>query len=111
MEQQIPMTEIERLVAVETRLLSVERMLSKIDQKLDILIPTFATQAQLVEEKAEREKQIIEVKTALDGKVVTLSNDLENARKRSSVQAWLTGVLGTAFGAVMALLIQAYFTS
>jgi hypothetical protein len=110
MEQSIPMSEIERLVAVETRLSGVEKMLNKIDQKLDILIPTFATQSQLVEEKSEREKQITEVKTELDGKIVTVANNLENAKKRSSMQSWLTGILGIIFGAVMALLIQAYFT-
>lgn len=111
MEQMIPMTEIERLVAVETRLTSVEKTLNKIDQKLDILIPTFATDAQLVETKSDFEKQITEVKTEMDGKIVTLTNNLENAKKRSSMQSWLTGILGMVFGAVMALLIQAYFTT
>jgi len=111
MEQpNIAMTEIERLVKVETRLTTVVETLTKIDQKLDILIPTFATTALVTEEKAEREKQITEVKTDLDVKIVNLANDIENAKKRSSVQSWLTGILGTAFGAIMALLIQAYFT-
>jgi hypothetical protein len=111
MEQAIPMTQIERLVAVETRLSSVEKTLNKIDQKLDILIPTFATDSQITEEKAEREKRIIEVKTDLEVKIVTLANDLESAKKRSSMQVWLTGTLGAIFGAVMMFLIQAYFTS
>jgi hypothetical protein len=110
MEQSMPMSEIERLVAVETRLFAVEKMLNKIDQKLDILIPTFATTSQITEEKAEREKQITEVRTDLTGKIVTVANNLENAKKRSSLQSWLTGILGIAFGAVMTLLIQAYFT-
>ena len=110
MEQIIPMTEIERLVAVETRLSSVEKTLNKIDQKLDILIPTFASKAQIDAEAAEREKRIAEVKTDLDAKIMTLGNNLESAKKRSSMQSWLTGILGMAFGAVMALLIQAYFT-
>lgn len=94
------LSEGERLVAVETKLTSVESTVNKIDQKLDVLLPTFVTQTQIAEFKEEFDKKVLELKT-----------DLVNAKRRSALQTWLTGTLSAIFGAVMAILIQGYFTN
>lgn len=97
MSEIIPMTEIERLVAVETKLTSVEKTVNKIDQKLDILIPTFATTQQLGEAKAE-----------VNVKITALANDLAKSKTRSNFQTWITGILAMGFGVIMTILIQSY---
>lgn len=83
---------------VETQLTSVESTVNKIDQKLDVMLPTFVTQT-----------QIAELKEDFDGKVLELKKDLLDSKRKSTLQTWLTGTLSAIFGAVMAILIQAYF--
>lgn len=104
------MTEVERLVAVETKLTSVEKTVNKIDQKLDILIPTFATTAQLAEHKAGFDKQITELEAEFDKQILALENDLMKSKTRSTFLTWITGTLSAIFGAVMMFLIQSYLS-
>lgn len=82
------LTDKERLVALETKmdaLLESQKQQSQdfkeLNAKLDLLLPTYATQT-----------------------------DLEGLRKAHTLQVWLVGTLSAAFGVIMTILIQNYFT-
>ena len=54
-------TELERLVAVETKLDTVIEQTQKLNDKLDLLLPTFVTQKQLEDKLIVLEKTLLEV--------------------------------------------------
>lgn len=52
------LTELERLVAVETKLDTVIETLNKTNEKLDVLLPTFVTHSTLSEKLNEIDKKV-----------------------------------------------------
>lgn len=83
-------TEIERLAVVENNINALavtvkegfaetKESIKEVNHKLDQSLPTFATKA-----------------------------ELEQYKKKSSLQVWLTGTLSAIFGVVMTILIQSY---
>lgn len=54
-------TELERLVTVETKLDTVIEQTQKMNDKLDLLLPTFVTQKQLEDKLVVLEKTLLEV--------------------------------------------------
>lgn len=63
-------TELERLVAVETKLDTVIEQQQKTIDKLDLLLPTFVTHKQLEDKVDGLERQISEVAKTTKGKSV-----------------------------------------
>lgn len=88
----MPNTELERLVVVETKLDALieqnKAMVSKLDDLLGNYVP-----------RAEYDKDL-----------EILRSEIEQAKRRSALQTWITGSLSAIFGAVMAILIQGYFS-
>lgn len=64
------LTELERLVAVETKLDTVIEQTSKMNDKLDLLLPTFVTHSQLDDKITGLEKKLEEVSKASRGKSI-----------------------------------------
>ncbi len=93
------MTDRERLVVVETKLTAVQDAVGKMDKKLDVFMATFATQT-----------QVSEIKQEFDEKLAALKLEVEGSKRRSALQTWVTGTLSAILGAVLAILIQSYFT-
>jgi predicted outer membrane lipoprotein len=91
--------EQERLAVLETKVDSLIKSVEGVTTKLDLLLPTFVTQAQLTEKTS-----------GLNGEITALKVELVNAKKRSNLQTWLTGTLSAAFGVFMTILIQGYFS-
>jgi tetrahydromethanopterin S-methyltransferase subunit B len=91
--------EQERLAVLETKVDSLIKSMENVTTKLDLILPTFVTQVQLTEKTS-----------GLNNEISGLKVELVNVRKRSTLLNWLTGVLGTVFGAVMMFLIQGYFS-
>lgn len=87
-------TELERLVAVET--------------KIDILISSNEKLIRTLEDMQKQQLSFVqEVQYKAD--LLALEAKIEKTKQRSAIQTWLTGTLAAGFGAVMAILIQAYF--
>lgn len=89
----------ERLAVLETKVDSIIDSQKSITTKLDMLIPTLVTQSQLNEKTA-----------ALNAEIAALKLELSTTKRRSALQTWLTGTLSAALGALLAVLIQGYFT-
>lgn len=85
-------SEQERLAVLETKVDTILANQKQTNEKLDLLLPTFVT-------KDEHDKT-----------VVALEKEIEVAKRKSSIQVWVTGTLSAAFGVVLALLIT-YFVS
>lgn len=64
------LTELERLVAVETKLDTVIEQTSRMNDKLDLLLPTFVTHSQLTEKISSLESSLEEVKKSHKGKTI-----------------------------------------
>lgn len=77
----------ERLAVLETKMDTVISQQKDTNAKLDQLLPTLATRAEL--DALRKEWSVL--------------------RKRNTLQIWLTGTLSAVFGVVMTILIQGYF--
>lgn len=84
---------------LETKVDTVIESLKGVTTRLDMLLPTLVTQSQLAEKTAP-----------LHNEITALKIELVNAKKRSTLQTWLTGTLSAAFGVFMTVLIQGYFS-
>lgn len=85
------LTDGERLIVLETKLDAVTKSQKEMSgdlktfiNKVDVLLPTYATKA--------------EVETKID-----------NIKKAHTLQVWLVGTLSAAFGVILTVLIQNYF--
>lgn len=85
-------TEVERLVAVETKLDIAIGQIGDLGKKMDDLLGNYVP------------------RTEYDKDLEILRAEIERSKRRSTLQTWLTGSLSAIFGAVMAILIQGYFS-
>lgn len=98
----IKQTESERLYVVETKLDNVLTVVEKTNEKIDDLtmsLMKYATRAELEQAILDREEKIKELKNA----DVRIS-------KRHHLTVWLTGVLASALGVLITLLINRAFS-
>jgi hypothetical protein len=86
-------TELERLVVVETKLDALIEQNKTMVGKLDDLLGNYVPRAEY------------------DKDLEILRGEIEQAKRRSALQTWVTGSLSAIFGAVMAILIQGYFSN
>lgn len=77
----------ERLAVLETKMDIVIEQQKGTNDKLDQLLPTFATKTELEQMK----------------------KDWADLKKKNNLQIWLTGSLAAIFGAVMSILVKSYF--
>ena len=94
-------TDSERLYVVETKLDTVLTAVEKTNSKIDELstsLAKYATRAELEQAIIERNIEIASLKAA----DVTLS-------KRHTLNVWLTGIFGMAFGVGLTILINMAF--
>lgn len=89
----------ERLVVLETKVDTIIESQKSISTKLDLLLPTLVTQPQFDKETALLKAEIAELKA-----------ELMKAKGHNTILNVLTGVFSAAFGVVMTILIQGYFT-
>lgn len=92
-------TELERLVAVETKMDTVIEGVKDLQHKFDSIMPTVVNHVQFTEYK---ESQALEL--------TSLKQELEKTKLRNTVNVWITGTLSAILGAIMAILIQSFFT-
>lgn len=92
-------TELERLVAVETKMDTVIEGVKDLQHKFDTFLPSVVNHAQFTEYKEQQTLEITELK-----------RDLEKTKVRNTLNVWITGTLSAILGAVLAILIQSYFT-
>lgn len=84
--------EIERLAVLETKVDTILEAQGEMNKKLDLILPTFVT-------KEEHEKQLGDLK-----------KEIEAAKRKSSLQVWITATLSAAFGVLLTLLLG-YFVA
>lgn len=87
-------TELERLVAVETKI----DMLLESNRELISAFKNMQAEQSTYIQRAQHEADIL-----------ALENKIEQSKRRSAMQTWLTGTLAALFGVIMTILIQAYF--
>lgn len=87
-------TELERLVAVETKI----DMLLESNRELISAFKNMQAEQSTYIQRAHHEADIL-----------ALENKIEQSKRRSAMQTWLTGTLAALFGVIMTILIQAYF--
>ena len=92
-------TELERLVAVETKMDTVIEGVKDLQKKFDQVMPTVVNHTQFLEFKESTAVEIAELK-----------KEFEKVKLKNSVTVAITGILSAVLGAIMAILIQAYFT-
>lgn len=85
-------TELERLVVVETKLDALIKVQADMSGKMDTLLSNYVP-------RSEHEKDLAELRL-----------DIEKARARSTLQVWLTGTFAALFGVIMTILVQSYFS-
>ena len=90
-------SELERLVALETKMDSIIDTVEKINNKIDQALPNNVTHAQFSEYKEEQTR----VNTELEKK-------FENVKLKNTITVWISGTLSAIFGAILAILIKAY---
>lgn len=99
----------ERLVAVETNLKNLnERVdtgfteikgsIKELSTQINVLVPTLVTQAQMSEKVSDLQKELSSMKL-----------ELTNAKRKSSLQTWLTSTMSAIVAVILTILIQAYF--
>lgn len=84
-------TELERLVAVETKLDIVIDQQKKLVDKFDELVTSYVHRNEYEETTRQLEKKI------------------EDTKRKNAFQTWITGTLSAILGAILAILIKAYF--
>lgn len=92
-------SEVERLVAVETKMDTVIEGVKDLQHKFDSIMPTIVNHAQFAEHKEAVAIEITELK-----------KEFEKTKLKNSVTVAITGILSAILGAVMAFLIQSYLT-
>lgn len=97
-------------MAVETNLLNLDKKVTEKFAETNTAIKDLATTVNLAVATFVTQAQLTEKLTDVDKEIITLKSDLVSAKKRSALQTWLTGTLSAIFGAILAILIQAYFT-
>ena len=98
-QKQMAKTELERLVAVETKMDTVIEGVKDLQKKFDQVMPTVVNHTQFSEFKETTSIEIAELK-----------KEFEKVKLKNSVTVAITGILSAVLGAIMAILIQAYFT-
>ena len=78
-------------MAVETKLDAVIEQNRRIAEKMDAILSSYVPRTEY-----EKDLEALELK-------------IEAAKRKSAIQAWLTGSLSAVFGAVLAILVKAYF--
>lgn len=84
-------SEFERLVIVETKLDALIKSNEKLVAKFDQVMGNYV------------------VKTEYDRDLENLRLEIDSAKRKTSLQTWITGSLAALFGIVMTLLVQNYF--
>jgi len=92
-------TELERLVAVETKMDTVIEGVKDLQHKFDQMLPTIVNHTQFSEFKEATAIELAEMK-----------KEFEKVKLKNSVTVAITGVLSAVLGAIMAILVQSYFT-
>ncbi len=88
-------TELERLVAVETKI----DMLLESNKELITAFKNMQAQQTTYIQKAQH-----------DADILALETKIERVKQKSAVQTWLTGTLAALFGVIMTILIQSYLS-
>lgn len=83
---------------VDAGFLDIKSDLKTLSANVQQLVPTLVTQTQLADKITDLSKEIVELKA-----------DIGAAKKKSSLQTFITSALSAAFAVVMTILIQAYF--
>jgi len=96
---QMAKTELERLVAVETKMDTVIEGVKDLQHKFDQMLPTIVNHTQFSEFKEATAIELAEMK-----------KEFEKVKLKNSVTVAITGVLSAVLGAIMAILVQSYFT-
>jgi len=92
-------TELERLVAVETKMDTVIEGVKDLQKKLDQVLPTVVNHTQFAEFKEANALEIAELK-----------KEMEKTRLKNTITVWITGTLSVIFGVVMTILVQSYLS-
>lgn len=92
-------TELERLVAVETKMDTVIEGVKDLQHKFDQMLPTVVNHTQFSEFKEATAIELAEMK-----------KEFEKVKLKNSVTVAITGILSAVLGAILAILVQAYFT-
>lgn len=96
-------TELERLVAVETNLTN---LIEAVKQNSQDTKDGFKE----INGKLEEMRNNYVSRTDYDDDINELKKDIENAKRKSGLQVWLTGTLSAIFGVVMTILVSAFFS-
>ena len=92
-------TELERLVAVETKMDTVIEGVKDLQHKFDQMLPTVVNHTQFSEFKES---------TALE--IAELKKEMEKIKLKNTITVWITGTLSAVFGVVMTILVQSYLS-
>lgn len=91
-------TELERLVAVETKMDTVIEGVKDLQHKFDQMLPTVVNHSEFSEFKEATAIELAELK-----------KEFEKVKLKNSITAAITGILSAVLGAILAILVQAYF--
>lgn len=92
-------TELERLVAVETKMDTALEGIKDLQHKFDSFMPTVITHTQFSEYK---EAQAIEL--------AELKKEMLRTKLKNTITVWITGTLSAIFGVVMTILVSSYLS-
>lgn len=95
--QKMSKTELERLVALETKMDTIITTVDKINTKIDEALPNIVTHAQFADYKEENTRAI-----------AGLEKKFETVKLKNTITVWISGTLSAIFGAILAILIKAY---
>lgn len=87
------LSDAERLAVVETKIDTVLRQQNETIKKLDILLPTFATKADMDEMEARHAKSMVEL------------------RKKHTLSMWVLGFSSMIFSSIVTLLLAFFFAN
>lgn len=93
------MTELERLVAVETKMDTVIEGVKDLQKKFDLVMPTVVSHPQFSEYKQAQAFDMAELK-----------KDMLRTKLKNSITVWITGTLSAIFGVILTILVQSYLS-
>lgn len=92
-------TELERLVAVETKMDTAIEGIKDLQHKFDTLMPTIVNHQQFTEYKESQALEIAELK-----------KEMMRTKLKNTITVWITGTLSAVFGVVMTILVSSYLS-
>lgn len=87
---------------------TMESRMAIVETKLDMLLESNKEMLEALKSMQSQQATYVR-KAQYEADILALENKIEQSKRRSALQTWLTGTLAALFGVIMTILIQAYF--